>query len=73
MSTDHFQKHNYQAGKVDWNFNLIFDDQPQVAAMVSQYAKPLDQPGLYPPVPAKWLHATILRVGTTDEYTKAEM
>ncbi len=73
MSTDHFQKHDYQAGKIDWNFNIVFDDQPQVAAMVEKYAKLLDHPGLYPPIPSQWLHSTILRVGTTEEYTEEEM
>lgn len=73
MAEDHFIKHPHPPGEEDWNFNVVFNDQPQVAEMVAKYAKLLDHRGLYPPIPGEWLHATILRVGTTDEYTEAEM
>jgi 2'-5' RNA ligase len=73
MSQDHFEKHAYQKGKIDWNFNVTYNDQPAVAAMAEAYKSVIQHPGLYPPIPPQWLHATILRVGTTDEYTEAEM
>ena len=73
MARDHFEKHSYQKGKIDWNFNILFDDQPQVAQMAQKYAKLLDHPGLYPPIPPQWLHATVLRIGTTDEYSEVEI
>lgn len=62
-----------KTAKVDWNFNLVFDGQPAVAEMVREYAKVIRHPGLYDPIPTEWLHATILRVGLTDDYTEEEM
>lgn len=73
MAQDHFEKHSYQRGKIDWNFNITFADQPEVAALAKAYAPIIRHPGLYDPIPPEWLHATILRVGTTEEYTEAEM
>lgn len=73
MAQDHFERHNHYEGVVDWNFNVTFEEEPRVAAMVDAYRPLLTRPELYEPVPARWLHATILRVGTTDEYTEAEM
>lgn len=73
MAQDHFQKHDVFQGKVDWNFNLVFADQPQVAKLATQYAPLIKHPGLYPPIPGKWLHATILRAGLSSEYSDNEM
>lgn len=73
MALDHFEKHSYQKGKTDWNFNIVFNDGPQVAQMAQEYAKLLTHPGLYPPIPSQWLHATVLRIGTTDKYTAPEI
>ena len=73
MAIDHFKKHAYQTNKVDWNFNILFNDQPQVAQTAKMYVQALSHPGLYPPIPAKWLHATILRIGLVDDYTKDEL
>jgi 2'-5' RNA ligase len=73
MAKDHFETHAYMHGKTDWNFNILFDDQPQVAEMVSRYASLLKRDDLYPPIPTQWLHMTILRVGFTTEFTAAEM
>lgn len=72
MATDHFEKHFHQNNSQDWNFNIIFN-QPDVARMAKDYAQTLDHPGLYRPIPAQWLHSTILRVGLTTDYTEAEM
>ena len=73
MALEHFEKHSYQKGKVDWNFNILFDDQPQIVQIAKEYAKLLTHPVLYPSIPTQWLHATVLLVGTTDEYSEAEM
>jgi len=73
MAIDHFKAHYYQKDRVDWNFNILLDDQPDVIRMVNEYAPLLVQEGLYPSIPAKWLHMTILRVGLTDDYTEDEM
>lgn len=73
MAIDHFERHFYKKDQVDWNFNLVFDGQPAVADMVRDYAKIIPHPGLYDPIPPEWLHATILRIGLTDDYTEAEM
>jgi 2'-5' RNA ligase len=73
MAQDHFERHKHHAGTIDWNFNVVFENQPSVTAMAAAYEPLLDRPELYDPIPPKWLHATILRVGTVDEYTEAEM
>lgn len=73
MAQDHFVKHGASEGQVDWNFNVIFDGCPEVVEMAQQYAPLVTHPGLYSPIPAKWLHATILRVGPEDDFTKEEM
>jgi 2'-5' RNA ligase len=74
MAEDHFKIHSYMKDdKVDWNFNILFNDLPQVNGMAERYAKLLDHPGLYPPVPPQWLHLTILRVGFTVDFTESEM
>ena len=73
MATDHFEKRQLLPGQIDWNFNLIFAGNPDVSRMAEQYAPFLTYPGLYKPAPSEWLHSTILRVGTTDEFSEAEM
>jgi 2'-5' RNA ligase len=73
MATDHFEKHFHKPNQVDWNFNVLFNGQPDVSRMAEQYAQVLQHPGLYKPIPPQWLHSTILRVGLVDDYTEAEM
>jgi 2'-5' RNA ligase len=73
MAVDHFQKHRYQENQRDWNFNVLFDGQSAVIKMAKDYARLLDHQALYPPVPPRWLHATILRVGSVDDYRESEM
>lgn len=73
MAKDHFEKHHYQKDRVDWNFNLLFEGQQDVARMIEEYAPLVNDPGLYNPIPTKWLHATILRVGLLQDYAEAEM
>lgn len=73
MAADHFIKHPLARERTDWNFNILFNDQPQVAAYVEQYRPLLDHSGLYQAVPSEWLHATILRVGFLEDFTEEEM
>lgn len=73
MAQDHFERHNHHDGVIDWNFNVTFADQPSVAAMAEAYRPLLLKPHFYDPIPAQWMHATILRVGKVDEYTETEM
>jgi 2'-5' RNA ligase len=73
MATDHFINHLHARERTDWNFNILFEDQPQVAAYAEQYASLLEHPGLYEPVPGKWLHATVLRAGFIEDFSEAEM
>jgi 2'-5' RNA ligase len=73
MVEDHFLKHYYRSNRVDWNFNILFDDQPSVGQMAECYKSSISHPGLYPPIPARWLHATILRVGLLEDFSEAEM
>lgn len=73
MIQDHFERHNHHAGAVDWNFNIVFDNQSELAAMVEAYKPLLVRPELYEPIPTQWLHGTILRVGKLEDYTEDEM
>ena len=73
MAQDHFERHNHYDGVVDWNFNVVLNDQPSIAEMAAQYRPLLTRPELYDPIPPEWLHATILRIGKEDEYTETEM
>ena len=73
MAQDHFERHNHHRGVVDWNFNVTFENQPFVVTMAETYRPLLTRPELYDPTPAKWLHATILRIGTADQYSEEEM
>lgn len=73
MAINHFEKHKEQIGRTDWNFNFLFDGQPQVAQLAAKYAPLLQHPGLHKPVPGRWLHATLLRVGFLEDFTEDEM
>lgn len=73
MAKDHFETHYYQKKRVDWNFNVLFTGETDVIRMVNEYAPYLDHPGLYDPIPAEWLHSTILRVGLTNDFSEEEM
>ncbi len=72
MAIDHFIKHKWSRERTDWNFNILFNDQPQVAGLASQYAPLVKHPGLDDPVPGQWLHATVLRVGFLEDFPEAE-
>jgi hypothetical protein len=73
MAQDHFERHGHHVGVIDWNFNVVFDEQPSIVEMAKAYRPFLQKPELYEPIPDKWLHATILKVGTTEQYTEDEM
>lgn len=75
MAQDHFEKHLYLGGpdRVDWNYNLCFDGQPQIAEIAEEYAEILNHPGLHLPVPATCLHTTVARIGLVDERQEEEM
>jgi hypothetical protein len=49
MATDHFKAYAHLDGAIDWNFNILFDGQPQVARMAEAYAESIRHPGLYRP------------------------
>ena len=73
MAIDHFIRYKAHVKRIDWNFNILFNDQPQVAELAHQYAPLLNHPGLHKPIPAEWLHATVLRVGFLEEFSQDEM
>jgi 2'-5' RNA ligase len=73
VAFDHFEKEHHQAKRADWNFNILFDGQPAVTDMAREYREAIRHPSLYDPIPPKWLHATIFRVGLVDDYTEHEM
>ncbi len=75
MAQDHFERHSHnagQAGVLDWNFNIIFDE-AAVHRWAEEYSSLLKRPELYEPIPPQWLHSTILRVGRYEDYTQEEM
>jgi 2'-5' RNA ligase len=73
MAQDHFERHNHYDGVVDWNFNVVYRQDPSVVAMAKSYEPLIKRPELYEPIPTEWLHATILRVGPVEDYTISEM
>ncbi len=74
MSKDHFKVHSYIKNRVDWNFNIIIDDMPEIETLAKLYSQTIRyRSALYAPVPLKWLHMTILRVGFTDDFTPHEI
>ncbi len=73
MAQDHFERHNHYDGVVDWNFNVVYQQEPSIVAMAQAYEPLLERPELYEPIPTEWLHATILRVGALEDYTEEEM
>lgn len=73
MAIDHFVTHQRQQGRADWNLNILFNDQSQVAEYAAKYYQALQHHGLYEPVPSEWLHATVLRIGFFDDFSEVEM
>ncbi len=73
MATDFFKKHPWGVGQIDWHFLVIFDKQPQIKELAEAYKPLLQHPGLYPPIPAQWLHATLLRVGSIEIISEESM
>lgn len=73
MAIDHFKKHFHGTDSIDWNYNILFNNQPHVTKIAQEYSKILNPKNLYPPIPGRWLHITILRVGLTTEFTQEEM
>lgn len=74
MAVDHFLRYEGKTPVVDWNFNIDYRDQPEVAAMAEKYATVLrNVTGLHEPIPANWLHTTVLRIGLVSDYTEHEV
>jgi 2'-5' RNA ligase len=74
MAKDHFETHYYQKDRVDWNFNILMGNQPDVIRMADEYKTVLtEQEDWYDPILPQWLHMTMLRVGLTDDYSETEM
>lgn len=72
---DHFAGHKHLAEggeeRIDLNFNLYPGEHPQVAALAQAHRGVLAARSgeLYTPIPDKWLHSTILRVGLVQNFT----
>lgn len=73
MPIDHFKANKLKPGMKDWNFNILLNDQPQIADTVNQYSKYIDHKFFYPHIPTKWLHMTVLRAGKESDFTISEM
>ena len=76
---DHFAGHKHLAEggeqRVDLNFNLYPGEYPQVAALAQAHRGVLAARSdeLYTPIPDKWLHCTILRVGLAQHFTAEQI
>jgi hypothetical protein len=73
MAEDHFKTNIWEPNEADWHFLIKLNNQSQIRNMVKRYAKIYEHPGLYPPIPFKWLHMTILRVGSITNIPDQEM
>jgi 2'-5' RNA ligase len=73
MAIDHFVRYKEHVKRTDWNFNILFNDQPQLAELVSKYETLLQHSGLHNPISVQWLHATVLRAGFLEEFSDDEM
>lgn len=73
MAIDFFKKHAWGPGEIDWHFLVIFDKEPGIKDFAEKYKQTLDHPGLHTPIPAEWLHMTVLRVGPTTKISDEQM
>lgn len=73
MAVDFFKKHAWKPNEVDWHFLVIFDKEPGITKLAEDYTPLLKHPGLYNPIPAKWLHMTVLRVGDDKQISEDQM
>jgi 2'-5' RNA ligase len=73
MADDHFTTNLWDPDEVDWHFLIRLQDQNHMRSIVEDYARIYRHPGLYPPIPFKWLHMTIVRIGRVTTITHEEM
>ena len=72
MTTDFFKKNDFGA-RVDWNFNLLFDDENLNKFAKYYREKLVDFAELYPMQPDESLHCTIARIGIESDFRESEM
>lgn len=66
------RRHAWPAGREDLHWHLLYDEALVEERLVVPYRELTHRPGLEP-VPARWVHATVMHGGPVDQYTEAEI
>jgi len=66
------RRHAWPAGRDDLHRHLLYDDVLVEEQLVAPYRELTHRPGLAP-VPARWVHTTVMHGGPVDQYTQAEL
>lgn len=64
--------HPWPAGRADLHWHLMFDETAVREELVEWYRAITHRPGLAP-VPAPWVHCTVLHAGPVDQYPEAAL
>ncbi|MEU1824122.1 2'-5' RNA ligase family protein [Streptomyces abikoensis] len=64
--------HPWPAGRADLHFHILFDQEVIEKQIVSRYKQLTHRPGISP-VPAAWVHTTILHSGPMDSFAPGEV
>lgn len=70
--TDHWSRPGWSGGTRAYHWLLAFRDVPPLGELVLRCQEVLSPLGL-DPVPAEWLHATLVRVGSADSVDSARL
>lgn len=66
------RRHAWPAGRADLHWHLLFEEQVVRESLVEPYRAITHRPGLAP-VPARWVHCTVLHGGPVDQYRDGEI
>ncbi|MEU5053561.1 2'-5' RNA ligase family protein [Streptomyces sp. NPDC021096] len=66
------RRNPWPAGRADLHWHLLFDQEVVREALVELYRAISHRPGLAP-VPAPWVHCTLLHAGPVDDYRDEEI
>ncbi|MFE4664572.1 2'-5' RNA ligase family protein [Streptomyces sp. NPDC056716] len=66
------RRHPWPAGRDDLHWHILHDTAAVEERMVRPYRELTDRPGLAP-VPARWVHTTVMHGGPADLYTDEEI
>ena len=66
------RRHAWPAGRADLHWHVLFDEEVVERQLVEPYQAITHRPGLAP-VPARWVHLTVLHAGPVLEYRPGEI